>query len=88
LLYSYEANEQKGNTDLRQELNLYYGTFVKRSGNLNDRKNLGIIKMDAGGGHEMLAFEPAVDGKLVKVDIFNRPVAFNFNYETSNRFIA
>ena len=77
-LYNYEAKEQKENPDLRQSLNLHYDTFVKRYGNLNDRKNLDLIKMDA-GGREMLSIEHSENGKLVKADIFSQPVAFNPN---------
>ena len=77
-LYNYEATELKENAELRNNLNEHYDAFVKRHGNLNDRKNLDIIKMDA-GGREMLSLERAVDGKLVKADIFNHPVAFNPN---------
>jgi hypothetical protein len=77
-LYNYEATEQKENADLRKSLNLHYDSFVKRYGNLNDRKNLDLIKMDA-GGQETLSLERFKGGKAVKADIFNRPVAFNPN---------
>ena len=69
-LYNYEAKEQKENKDLRQSLNIHYDTFVKSYGNLNDRKNLDLIKMDA-GGREILSLEHSDNGKLVKADIFN-----------------
>jgi N12 class adenine-specific DNA methylase len=78
LLYNYEAKERKENADLRQSLNLHYDTFLKRYGNLNDRKNLDLIRMDA-GEREMLSLERTVDGKFVKADIFNQPVSFNIN---------
>jgi N12 class adenine-specific DNA methylase len=77
-LYNYESEEQKENADLRKSLNEHYDTFVKRYGNLNDRKNLDLIKMDA-GGQEILSLERAGNGKLEKADIFNQPVAFNPN---------
>ena len=77
-LYNYEAKEQKENKDLRQSLNIHYDTFVKNYGNLNDRKNLDLIKMDT-GGREILSLEHSDNGKLVKADIFNQPVAFNPN---------
>jgi hypothetical protein len=77
-LYNYEAKERKENADLRQLLNLHYDTFVKRYGNLNDKKNLDLIQMDA-GGREILSLEHPDNGKLVKADIFNQPVAFNPN---------
>jgi N12 class adenine-specific DNA methylase len=77
-LYNYEATELKENAELRNSLNEYYDTFVKRYGNLNDRKNLDLIKMDA-GGTEILSLEHAVNGKLGKAGIFIQPVAFNPN---------
>ncbi|MDR0506800.1 MAG: N-6 DNA methylase [Dysgonamonadaceae bacterium] len=77
-LYDKEAKEQKENKDLRQSLNIHYDTFVKRYGNLNDRKNLDLIKIDA-GGREILSLEHSENGKLIKADIFNQPVAFNPN---------
>ncbi|MDR0384895.1 MAG: DNA methylase, partial [Prevotellaceae bacterium] len=77
-LYNYEAKERKENADLRQSLNLHYDTFVKHYGNLNDRKNLDLIKMDA-GGREILSLEHSDNGKFVKADIFSQPVAFNPN---------
>jgi len=77
-LYNYEATELKENAELRQSLNELYNDFLRRFGNLNDRKNLEIIKMDS-GGREILSLERAIEGKLVKVDIFTQPVAFNPN---------
>ena len=89
-LYNYEAREQKENRELRQSLNEHYDDFVKRYGHLNDRKNLDLIKMDA-GGQEILSMErlrPAGTfpsplgegrGEVVKADIFSQPVAFNPN---------
>jgi hypothetical protein len=59
-LYNYEATELKENGEFRQSLNELYDTFVKRHGNLNDRKNLDLIKMDA-GGTEILSLERAVN---------------------------
>jgi hypothetical protein len=77
-LYNYEAIERTENAALRKSLNEHYDTFVKRYGNLNDRKNLDLIKMDA-GGTEILSLEHAVNGKLEKAGIFMQPVAFNPN---------
>ncbi len=77
-LYNYEARELKVNEELRSELNLNYDVFFKRYGNLNDKKNLDVIKMDT-GGREMLSLERTVEGKLQKADIFQGPVAFNPN---------
>jgi N12 class adenine-specific DNA methylase len=77
-LYNYEAAELTENKELRQSLNEHYDTFVKRYGNLNDRKNLDLIKMDA-GGTEILSLERSREGQFVKADIFSQPVAFNPN---------
>jgi hypothetical protein len=71
-LYNYEATELKENSELRKNLNKHYDTFTSRYGNLNDRKNLDLIRMDA-GGTEILSLEHAVNGKLEKADIFNHP---------------
>ncbi|MDR0874153.1 MAG: N-6 DNA methylase [Prevotellaceae bacterium] len=81
LLYNYEANERAENTGLRQSLNEHYDTFAHRYGNLNDKKNLDLIKMDT-GSHEILSLERFKDGKAIKADIFNQPVAFNPNKTT------
>ncbi|MDR0412221.1 MAG: N-6 DNA methylase, partial [Dysgonamonadaceae bacterium] len=77
-LYNYEAEELKENAALRKSLNEHYDSFTRRYGNLNDRRNLDLIKMDA-GGQEILSLERANNGKLEKADIFNQPVAFNPN---------
>jgi N12 class adenine-specific DNA methylase len=77
-LYNYEAAEQQENRDLRRSLNEYYDTFTGRYGYLNDRKNIDLIKMDA-GGREILSLERTVDGNFIKADIFSQPVAFNPN---------
>ena len=78
LLYNHEARERTENRELRESFNRLYDDFVRRYGNLNDRKNLDLIKMDA-GGQEILSLERAVDGKLTKADIFLHPVSFNPN---------
>lgn len=78
MLYNHEAEHLTEHASLRSNLNLVYDNFVKRYGNLNDKRNLDIIKMDA-GGREILSLERAVDGKLQKADIFHQPVAFNPN---------
>jgi len=75
-LYNYEAKELKENAELRQLLNKQYDSFVKQYGNLNDRKNLDLIKMDA-GGTEILSLERAKNGKFEKADILSKPVTFN-----------
>lgn len=48
-LYNHEANHLTEHASLRSNLNLVYDNFVRRYGNLNDKKNLDVIKMDAGG---------------------------------------
>lgn len=78
MLYDHEAKNLTEHASLRGNLNITYDNFIKRYGNLNDKKNLDIIKMDA-EGTQILALERAVDGKLQKADIFDRPVAFNPN---------
>jgi N12 class adenine-specific DNA methylase len=75
-LYINEAERLKANPALRNMLNRLYDDFTGSFGNLNDSKNLGLIKMDA-GGREILSLERYTDGHAVKADIFNRPVAFN-----------
>lgn len=77
-LYNHEAKHLTEHASLRGNLNICYDNFVKRYGNLNDKRNLNVIKMDA-GGREILSLERAVDGKLQKADIFHQPVAFNPN---------
>ncbi len=77
-LYNYEAVNLQIGSELREQLNLKYHFFVSNYGNLNDKKNLDVIKMDA-GGKEILSIERFIDGKLQKADIFHGPVAFNPN---------
>lgn len=77
-LYNYEAKHLREHASLRSNLNLVYDSFVKRYGPLNDKKNLDLIKMDA-GGTEILSLERYVAGQAIKADIFNHPVAFNPN---------
>jgi len=81
-LYRNEADRLEANPALRQMLNRLYDNFSRRFGLLNDKKNLDLIKMDA-RGTEVLSLERYIDGKAVKADIFNRPVAFNPNEITS-----
>lgn len=77
-LYNHEAKHLTVHESLRSNLNLTYDNFIHRFGNLNDKTNLDVIKMDA-GGREILSLERTVDGKLQKADIFHGPVAFNPN---------
>lgn len=81
-LYSHESEALKESEDLRIKMNGYYDTFIDRFGNLNSKKNLGILKMDI-HSNEILSLERAVDGKLIKADIFHQPVAFNPNEITA-----
>ena len=75
-LYNNEAERLQANSALREMLNRLYDDFTHRFGHLNDAKNLGLIKMDA-GGREILSLERYIEGQSVKADIFDRPVAFN-----------
>ncbi|SHG49497.1 hypothetical protein SAMN05444362_1431, partial [Dysgonomonas macrotermitis] len=90
-LYNHEAEHLTEHASLRGNLNLCYDNFVKRYGYLNDKKNLDVIKMDA-GGREMLSLETPLPSPLQKereqvlpmrglgkADIFFHPVAFNPN---------
>ena len=77
-LYLNEADTLRENPALRQMLNRLYDDFTGKFGKLNDPKNLDLIKMDA-GGREILSLERYREGKAVKADIFERPVAFNAN---------
>lgn len=77
-LYNHEATHLTEHAFLRGNLNLVYDSFVHRYGHLNDKKNLDVIKKDA-GGREILSLERSVDGNLQKADIFSTPVAFNPN---------
>ena len=90
-LYNNEAESLKEDTENRKLLNDYYDDFVKKYGNLNDPKNLGLLKMDS-GANEVLALERGENGELVKADIFHQPVAFNAReleqVETSEEALA
>lgn len=77
-LYLNEADTLRENPALREMLNRLYDDFTGKFGKLNDPKNLDLIKMDA-GGREILSLERYREGKAVKADIFERPVAFNAN---------
>jgi N12 class adenine-specific DNA methylase len=77
-LYQNEAERLEANPALREMLNRLYDNFTERFGQLNDKKNLDLIKMDA-RGTEILSLERYIDGVAQKADIFNHPVAFNPN---------
>ena len=74
-LYRTEAENQEEYAQGRADLNVSYDEFVRRFGALNERKSMKAILMDA-CGRDMLCIERAVDGKYVKSDIFEKPVAF------------
>lgn len=77
-LYQNEAERLEANPALREMLNRLYDNFTDRYGQLNNKKNLDLIKMDA-RGQEILSLERYIDGVAQKADIFHHPVAFNPN---------
>ncbi|MFR9597321.1 MAG: N-6 DNA methylase, partial [Rikenellaceae bacterium] len=81
-LYNYENNLKQTENVLRAKLNDAYDKFVAKYGELNSRKNNDLVQMDA-GGREILYLERAVDGNIIKADIFDHPVAFNIHEVTS-----
>lgn len=80
-LYTYELERQIVNEAARDRLNELYDRFVSHFGYLNDKKNIDLIQMDA-GGREILYLERRQDGHTVKADIFSQPVSFNVNEVT------
>lgn len=77
-LYNSEATELKENVVQRDKLNRLYDDFVRQFGNLNTPKNVDLIRMD-NDNREILSLERYKDGRAVKADIFDHPVAFNKN---------
>ncbi|WP_417173371.1 N-6 DNA methylase [Alistipes finegoldii] len=77
-LYAYEAEYQDEGDAMRKDLNVRYDAFVTRYGNLNAKANVKLIMMDA-SGRDILALERAENGRFVKADIFDHPVAFSLN---------
>ncbi|NDV96766.1 hypothetical protein D0T84_17885 [Dysgonomonas sp. 521] len=77
-LYDFEAKNLIEDADSRKKLNDSYDDYVRLYGNLNDKRNINTLKMDA-GATAILALERSIDGKLQKADIFDHPVAFNPN---------
>ncbi|AQX84261.1 N-6 DNA methylase [Elizabethkingia bruuniana] len=75
-LYNKEAELQTEHKEERGTLNNLYDAFIKRYGNLNDAKNIELIKTDS-AGKEMPYLERVVGGVVHKADIFNRPVSFS-----------
>ncbi len=77
-LYDFEAKNLVEDADSRKKLNDSYDDYVRLYGNLNEKRNINTLKMDA-GATAILALERSIDGKLQKADIFDHPVAFNPN---------
>jgi len=77
-LYAYEAEYHDEGDAMRKDLNARYDAFVARYGNLNAKANVKLLMMDA-SGRDILAIERAEDGRFVKADIFDHPVAFSLN---------
>ena len=77
-LYENEAAIHAENPALRTMLNTLYDDFIRQFGNLNDKKNIDLFRMDA-GNREILSLERYIDGRAVKADIFDHPVAFALN---------
>ena len=77
-LYTYEAEEQTENKQMRESLNVYYDAFFIRFGNLNAKQNVKFILMDA-SGRDMLSLERVENGQFTKSDIFDHPVSFSFD---------
>ncbi|WLD23310.1 N-6 DNA methylase [Flavobacterium dauae] len=75
-LYNKEAELHTEHIAERETLNRLYDAFVKRYGNLNDAKNIELIKTDS-AGKEIRYLERVVGGVLHKADIFSRPVSFS-----------
>ena len=77
-LYTYEAEEQTENKQMRESLNIYYDAFFIRFGNLNAKQNVKFILMDA-SGRDMLSLERVENGQFTKSDIFDHPVSFSLD---------
>ena len=77
-LYTYEAEEQTENKQMRESLNVYYDAFFIRFGNLNAKQNVKFILMDA-SGRDMLSLERVENGQFTKSDIFDHLVSFSLD---------
>ena len=77
-LYTYEAEEQTENKQMRESLNGYYDAFFIRFGNLNAKQNVKFILMDA-SGRDMLSLERVENGQFTKSDIFDHLVSFSLD---------
>ncbi len=76
LLYHSESKYKEEYYNFRSELNQYYDEFVERFGRLNEKENVKWIKTDA-NGNDILALERVENGKYIKADIFDHPIAFS-----------
>ena len=81
-LYNYEAETHEASAELREHLNQYYDEFVEKYGNLNEKRNVKFILMDA-NGRDALSLERGENGRFVKADIFDHPVSFSVDEVTS-----
>ena len=79
-LYKKEAEQREEQPDLRKDLNTHYDSFIRKYGNLNERKNARLFLMDV-QGRDTLTLENSENGHFVKADIFLRPVSFNINQD-------
>ena len=77
-LYTYEAEEQTENKQMRESLNVYYDAFFIRFGNLNAKQNVKFVLMDA-SGRDMLSLERVENGQFTKSDIFDHLVSFSLD---------
>ena len=77
-LYTYEAEEQTENKQMRESLNVYYDAFFIRFGNLNAKQNVKFILIYA-SGRDMLSLERVENGQFIKSDIFDHPVSFSLD---------
>lgn len=82
ILYKDEAAKREENAEEREKLNRFYDDFIRQFGNLNDPKNVDLIRMD-NDNREILSLERYKDGIALKADIFDHPVAFN-KYEITH----
>lgn len=81
-LYQYESETRTESKHLREHLNEYYDEFVDKYGNLREKQNVKFISKDAHSS-ESLALEREENGKYVKSDIFDHPIAFSIHEVTS-----
>ena len=80
-LYTYEAEMHQENKPEREALNAAYDTFIGHFGSLNAKANAKFLLMDT-SGRDMLSLERTENGRFIKADIFDHPVAFALNEVT------